>query len=95
MQEVARKIQIIILKTDKNLYYIYFSTQEQVTSTEYYSLTGKKLSSWTIFKGKKNLPIWHDKIKELEITQYYIVMSLNSQTDNKIRLGYIKDYFEP
>ena len=54
MQRVARKLEVLIPKTEKNLYYIYLKKREQVILIEYILLTKKKLSSQTIFKAIKD-----------------------------------------
>lgn len=95
MQGVAGKMKILIPKTEKNPYHTHPGKREWATSNEYISLTRRKLSSWTIFKAKKDQLAWHTKMKELGITQYHIATSPNGWIDNEIGLAYLKAYFEP
>ena len=49
---VTGKVRILVDKTEKNPYTTQAGNREWVTSTECCSLTGRKLTSQTIFKGK-------------------------------------------
>jgi hypothetical protein len=48
---MANKLKVIISKY-KNPYLTHSGNREWATSTECCSLTGRRLGSWTIFKGK-------------------------------------------
>jgi hypothetical protein len=66
-----------------------------VTSTEYVSLSGRRLGSWTIFKGKVVAKSWAQTMKRLGEEDWHISTSPNRWTDNKLGLEYLKTHFEP
>jgi len=65
MLGVTGKARVIISKHDKNPHTTHSGNREWVTSTECVSLLGRKLGSWTIFKGKVSQVKWHKKMKDL------------------------------
>jgi hypothetical protein len=52
MMGIASKVSILVNKSEKSPYSTQAGNREWVTSTEYVSLIGRKLLSWTIFKAK-------------------------------------------
>ena len=94
MLGVAR---VIISKHEKNPHTTQSGNREWVTSTECVSLLGRKLGSWTIFKGKVSQVKWHKKMKDLglDCSGYHICTSVNGWTDNELGLEYLKEHSDP
>ncbi len=65
MQGVAGKERVSVSKYEPNPHTTHSGNSEWVTSTECISMLGRKLASWTIFKGRKNLEKWHEKMRAL------------------------------
>lgn len=71
------------------------NNHDWATATKCVSLLGHILPLWTIFKGILNLDKWHITIKCLgqEKSGYYIAISLNGWTDNKLGVKWFKKHF--
>jgi len=98
MMGISGKLNIIIPKTAKNPNHSGGSgNREWVTSTECVSLTGRKLPSWTIFKGKTNQDKWHATMKRIgqENSGYHICFSENGWTNNELGVEYLEKHFDP
>jgi DDE superfamily endonuclease len=97
MMGVSGKTRVIIPKSSKNPHTTHPGNREWVTSTECISMAGKKLGSWTIFKGKKPQKMWHETMKRIGEfdSGYHIACSENGWTDNELGLEYLKEHFEP
>jgi hypothetical protein len=80
----------------KNPHATQSGNREWVTSTESITITGKKLGSWTIFKGAMQQKKWHLKTKALgcEHEGYHICTSQNGWTDNELGIENLKRHFE-
>jgi hypothetical protein len=94
IQGIARKSRVIIPKYKKNPHTTQSGNREWVTSTECISLLGRKLASWTIFKGIVQQKKWHQKMQALGLSDsgYHICTSKNGWTDNELGL---KKHFDP
>jgi hypothetical protein len=62
---IANKLKVIISKYEKNLYLTHSGNREWAILTECCSLIGRRLGSWTIFKGKVVLKAWTETIKRI------------------------------
>ena len=64
------------------------------------SLLGRKLASWTIFKGKVSQVKWHKKMENGDARAmigglgYHICTSENGWTDNELGVAYLEKHFE-
>ena len=79
MMGVAGKVRVILSKYEKNPYTTHPGNREWVTFTECCSLTGRKLGSWTMFKGKAQQKTWFQTMERLE--NYDICTSESGWTD--------------
>ena len=95
MMGIAGKVRVILSKYEKNPYSTHPGNREWVTSTECCSLTGRKLGSWTIFKGKAQQKKWYQTMERLEEEDYHICTSESGWTDNELGLAYLEEHFEP
>jgi hypothetical protein len=96
MLAVSGKARVIVSKYGKNPHITHSVNREWVTSTECVSMLGRKLASWTIFKGKVS-QVGHKKMKGLGLdgSGYHICTSENGWTDNELGLAYLEKHFEP
>jgi hypothetical protein len=95
MMGIAGKVRVILSKYEKNPYSTHPGNREWVTSTECCSLSGRRLGSWTIFKGKTQQKKWFQTMERLEEQNYTISTSESGWTDNELGLAYLKEHFEP
>lgn len=92
---MGNKIRVILSKYKKNPYSTHSGNREWVTSTECCSLAGRKLGSWTIFKGKVQQKQWAETMRRIKEKDWHIATSVNGWTDNELGMEYLEQHFHP
>lgn len=79
----AGKSRIICSKYDLSAYKAQDGSREWVSLIEYISATGRLLSMFVIFKGKRQMKSWYDAVEDKDA---WIAVSENGWTNNVLGL---------